>query len=208
MSLADVSRSRVSSVGLTPNPVDAGKSVITTVGLSTVTAKGFTAPASGWTGSGPYTQTVAVSGITTSGSYIVFVDPTASLMQRAAEYNAVIRVSAVSGGVALTALGIRPDVDLPMRIVDGAMDAAAVTVSSWSGSGPWTATATLPWKARTAAAGPVSGSTDAQAQAVIEGGVHVSAISGSTVTLRAMFKDPGAVTLGVVYLRRPLNAFK
>lgn len=205
MSLSDVSRSRVSSVGLTPNPVDAGKTVIATVGLSTVTAKGFTAPASGWTGSGPYTQTVSVSGITTSGAYLVFVDPSATLLQRVAEYNAIIHASATTDGVVLTALGIRPDEDLPMRIVDGAMEAASVSVSSWSGSGPWTATVTLSSNAGTAVAGPVSGSSDAQAEAVIEGGIHVSAVSGATVTLRAMFTNPGAVTLGVAFLRRPLN---
>lgn len=200
MSLSDVSRSRVVSVGMTPNPVDTGASVLVDVGIETTTAKGFTVPANGWTGSGPYTQTVSQPGITSAGEYIVFVDPTATLLQRAAEYNAVLRASVSDGRIILTAMGIRPSEDLPMCIVDGMMQVASVTVFSWSGSGPWTATVTLPSSAGTAVAGPVSGTSDAQAEAFSEGGIHVSAVSGSTVTLRAMFASPGTLTLGVLYL--------
>lgn len=200
MSLSDVSRSRIASVGMTPNPVNAGASVLVDVGIETTTARGFIVPASGWSGSGPYTQTVSLSGISSTGEYIVFVDPTATLLQRAAEYNAVLRASISDSGMTLTALGVRPTEDLPMRIVDGMMQVASVTIPSWSGSGPWTATATLPSSAGTAVAGPVSGTSDAQVEAIIDGGVHVSAVSGSTVTLRAMLSAPGAVTLGVLYL--------
>lgn len=193
--MSDVSDYRLESVSMTPDPVDAGRSVVASVGLTIVTARDVSATASGWTGSGPWVQTIAV---TTGASGAVYTDHTATVEQRRQEADAALTASVVSGGIRLTAYGRKPTSSIPMRVTDGPMRTVAVTASSWSGSGPWTATVALPRGAHTAMAGPVSGSSD-QAT-VIACGIHVSAVSGSTVTLRALWAKPPSVRVGIAYL--------
>lgn len=194
----------VSSIGLTPNPISAGGSFLVSVGFRDITAFGYTLSAASWSGTGPYTQTLAVDqSITGSSEFTVFGDHTMSISQRMAEYNAVIRAEVTSAGrVLFTALGDKPDEDIPLRILAGSPPkTTTVQVSSWSGSGPWTATVGVGSAMQTALCGAVSGSDDPSASQVLDCGIHVSAVSGATVTLRAMLAKPeGTITLGVVGL--------
>lgn len=197
---SDVSRSSVSSISLTPNPVSVGASVLVSVGTSQTPAYGLAAPAWAWTGTGPYTQSVTVTGAT-ADAYVLMGDPSASVDQRNAEYAAVITGSLSSGVLTLTAHGVLPTVDIPLRLVEGPMPATSVSVpvSSWSGSGPWIATVTIPGGS-VAVAGPASGSSASDAKAIYDCGIHVSAVSGKTCTLRAMYVKPtAAITVGIAY---------
>lgn len=199
MSLSTVYRSSVSSVALSPNPVSVGASVLVSVGVSQTPAYGLVASASSWTGTGPYTQTITVTGAT-ADAYVLMGDPSATVEQRSAEYAAVITGSISSGVLTLTAHGVLPTVDIPLRLVGGPMPATSVTVSSWSGSGPWTATVTIPGGS-IAVAGPASGSSASDVEAIHDCGIHVSAVSGRSCTLRAMYAKPSAaLTVGVAYL--------
>lgn len=199
---------RLSHVSMTPNPVDAGSAVLVRVVAVVATCFYATLSASSWTGTGPYTQTLAVDGsVTTTSECTVYVDHTATLDQRMAEFSGLLRAEVVSDGrVLVTALGTEPAEDIPVRIMVGPFplsQAVDVPASSWSGSGPWTATATVGSSVTSALVGSVSGSEDSDAEAVQSIGLHVSAVSGTTVTLRATLAQPTeALTVGILGVRR------
>lgn len=202
--MSDISGATVTAVRLTPNPSSAGGTFLVSVTVREVTARAYTLSAASWAGSGPYTQTIAVDdSITPTGEFMIYGDHTMSVTARIAEFDAGLTAEVTEAGrVLVTALGVKPTVDIPVRIAGGVLpqvQASTVSASAWSGSGPWTATIALGSSAQSAVVGPVSGSDAASAEAVNAFGIHVSDVSGAVVTIRAMLAKPtSAITLGVM----------
>lgn len=186
---------QVLSVSIQPNPASVGQTLLATVTARSVSSRVYILPADAWSGIGPYEMTLAVgSDITPDTECIVYGDHAMTLLQRVSEYNALIRAEILSAGrVRFTALSIRPTEDIRVRIITGMfplMASVAVPASAWQGSGPWTASVDVGRSIGSAVVGAVSGSTDAQAEGLTDAGIHVSAVSGSTVTLRAILSKP------------------
>lgn len=78
-------------------------------------------PASGWAGSGPYTQTVAVPGILSTDDPIADVDMSAATVNTAADIQAawtqVDRIDTADGSVTAVCFAVKPAVDIAVRIM-------------------------------------------------------------------------------------------
>ena len=188
-----ISVSTIAHMGLQPNPASVQQTILIQVRVSTVTSRLVTVPASGWQGTGPYWQDVIVSGVSVGDELVVYVDHTASLMQRVAECNSILRASIVSSNtVRVHALSIKPKVDIPIRITSGMTPVRLVTVPavSWQGTGPWIATVDVGTALATAVAGPIDSASDEQVQCFVDSGIHVMRLSGNNVTFRAVLEKP------------------
>lgn len=111
-----------------------------------------------------------------------------------AEYNASLRVVYTSDRhVRVWALQSIPDTDIPIRVsLEGLPlhQEITLTAAGWTGEGPWTQTVTLSSAPVNAVIGPWEGMTDAAVLAMADAIISVSAVSGTSVTVRAVGEKP------------------
>lgn len=157
-----------------------------------------------WQGSGPYHCDLTFPSVHTTSDSIVYVDHIATVEQRYAELSAVMH--AVTQGdrlVRVYALGKRPICDIPIKLTTRAMknmETITLASGSWQGSGPWTQTVTLQHSVEDAVIGPCDASTNAMATEIARCGISVSALSGTSMTVRAILNCPTvSLTMGVWY---------
>ncbi len=150
--------------------------------------------ASRWSGSGPYYQDLEMPGVLTTTDALFYVSHTASVDARMAEYNGVFKAGIQSDRlVRVYALGTKPSVDVPVKVSMGGLSMYTelnISASSWTGTGPYTATATVSATPANATLGTWSGMTDTAVEVMTNAIMSVSAISGSTVTLRCLGEKP------------------
>ena len=134
---------------------------------------------------------------------MAFVSHTADVMQRTAESNAILR--AVPNGdrvVRFYALMYKPSYDIPVTIAVGGLQMhkeISLPASSWSGSGPWTQNVSVPQGATDAVIGQWEGMTAEAVEQMMSAMIHVSAINGTTITVRAIGEKP-TITLNPMLL--------
>lgn len=200
--MSTISSIRVSFVGLEPNPVGVKESFLIQASLRVVDVGEYTIPATSWQGTGPYYADVSVP-LAGSEELIAYVADFATLDQRIAEYNALLKAEENGTGVMrFWATSVKPTADIPIKVITGMFNnAEAVTVQSsqWQGEGPWTCTLDMGHEVRTATCAMADGMSAEEAQAFIDAGIHVAGVSGNTVTLRAMLSKPAiAIKVGVL----------
>ena len=200
--MSTVSAVVIEHIGVTPSTVGVGQTFMVSVTPRLLQATLHTAPASAWTGTGPYVETIAVDGVGMSSEAIAYVDHNATLEQRMAEYNGLLQGTIVSDGqVQLKALSILPKEDIPIRVMSGPFPyhtTVSVPVSAWTGTGPWMAAVTLSKGLKTAVCGMTELASDSVAEAFERAGIHVCSLSGYTLVFRALFEKPTiALTIGV-----------
>lgn len=159
--------------------------------LHTVNATLF---ANGWMGAGPYYQDLDVPMIYPGTEAIAFVAESATVAQRASEYNALLQ--AVYDGnrrLRVYAHSIKPRENIPIKVTTRPFmtyKSFTLTVSGWQGSGPWTQTIDIGETVANAVIGSDERNSAEQVQAFAEAIIGVSAISGSMVTVRAIGTKP------------------
>lgn len=200
--MSTISSIAVSFVGLEPNPVGVRESFLIQAAFRVIDVGEYTIPATSWKGTGPYYADVSVP-LAGKEELVAYVADFATLDQRVAEYNALLRAEENGTGVMrFWATSIKPKVDIPIKVITGMFShAEAVTVqpSQWQGSGPWTCTLDIGHQVRTALCAMTDGMTAEEAGAFIDAGIHVAGVSGNTVTLRAMLSKPSiTVPVGIL----------
>lgn len=147
-----------------------------------------------WLGTGPYYMDKDVPSVYADTEAIAYVNHTATVLQRMSEYNAVLRV--VPNGdrkVRIYALSIKPREDIPIKVSIGGFrmhQVISLPASGWTGSGPWTQNVSVQNGAVDAVIGQHEGMTAQAVEQMMYGMLHVSAISGNTVTVRVIGKKP------------------
>jgi hypothetical protein len=200
--MTEISSIAVSMVGMEPNPIGVKESFLISVAFRVIDVGEYTIPVTAWKGTGPYYADISVP-LAGKEELISYVADFATLDQRVSEYNALIKAEENGTGVLrFWAISIKPKVDLPIKVITGMFsntDVETVQTSQWQGSGPWTCTLDLGHPVRTALCGMTEGMTAEQARAFIYAGIHVSATSGNTVTLRAMLSKPSmGIPIGIL----------
>ena len=200
--MSTISSIAVSFVGLEPNPVGIRESFLIQAAFRIIDVGEYTIPVTAWKGTGPYYADISVP-LAGKDELIAYVADFATLDQRVAEYNALLRAEENGTGVMrFWATSVKPKVDIPIKVITGMFsNAEVVTVqpSQWQGSGPWTCTLDMGHQVRTASCAMTDGMTAEEARAFIDAGIHVSGVSGNTVTLRAMLSKPSiAIPIGVL----------
>lgn len=150
--------------------------------------------ANGWLGTGPYYQDLDVPMIYPGTEAIAFVAESATVAQRASEYNALLQ--AVYDGnrrIRVYAHSIKPNENIPIKVTTRPFDmykSFTLTAAGWQGSGPWTQTVDIGQTVANAVIGSDERNSTEQVQAFTEAIIGVSAISGSMVTVRAIGTKP------------------
>lgn len=149
---------------------------------------------SGWVGTGPYHIDLKMPGIHPNTEVLTFVSHQASVSQRQAEINAILRAAPLGDRmVRVEALAIRPDEDIPITMAIGGLQMHTIlnlTAQGWTGTGPWTQDVTVPANAVEAVIGQWEGMTSDAVLQMANARLHVSAINGTTVTVRAIGRKP------------------
>lgn len=147
-----------------------------------------------WLGSGPYYIDLDLPFYHDGADAMVWVNHRATDAQRYHEMVGRLKTSVISDRVIrVSALGMRPRVDIPLRIKKGVLDMNQVITldkDDWVGDGPWTQDVTISSSATDAILGVYESNTDSQVNAYVEGKIFVSAISGTTVTVRCIGDKP------------------
>ena len=155
-----------------------------------------------WTGNPPHID-FDVPIARTTAELFAFVPHTATVEQRIAEMEGRLIVSLLSDRVLrITATGTVPKCILPIRIALGGLSTIEnkTLSTTWEGSGPWTQNVSLTATPANIVMGMAEGMTSAQSEEYASAGLHVSAVNGSTVTVRAIFKKPTIqIPVGLLY---------
>lgn len=157
-----------------------------------------------WVGTGPWHQDITSPIVTADRELVAFVPHTATVQQRHAEVHALLRVETIGDRrVRVTASGVKPRINVPIRLALGGLDmqeTVTLKASGWTGSGPWYQSVSLSDDIVDGIIGVTEGTTNAQVQAIASAGIFPSAISGSTLTVRAQYAKPSIdLTVGVRY---------
>lgn len=200
--MSTISSVAVAFVGLEPNPIGVKESFLIQAAFRIIDVGEYTVPVTAWKGTGPYYADISVP-LAGKDELIAYVADFATLDQRVAEYNALLRAEENGTGVMrFWATSIKPRVDIPIKVITGMFsNAEVVTIQSsqWQGNGPWTCTLDMGHQVRTASCAMTDGMTADEARAYIDAGIHVAGVSGNTVTLRAMLSKPSmAIKVGVL----------
>jgi len=157
-----------------------------------------------WSGS-PAHIDLTVPFVHTNREVMVFVPYYADEEQRMAEYKARMSASIYADRtLRITANGSTPRVAIPIKITLGGLetikDDITLSKDSWTGDGPWIQTFSLPEAPENVIIGLPSGVSADAAKAYAEAVIHASAVSGSTVTVRALYSKPTEnIPIAVLY---------
>lgn len=156
----------------------------------------------------PYTVNIDVPMLNGSAEAVVYVPHTATIPQRVAEQEARMVASVVSDRIiSVVATGMKPEIEIPLRITLGGfsmIETHTLSASGWgsSSTGPWTQDITLADTPQSALVGMAGTITSEQSDAYVKAGLHVSAVDADskTVTVRAIYSKPSvAIPVSVMY---------
>lgn len=155
-----------------------------------------------WTGTGPYYYDLPTDLGMEYSDGLIWVSCTATPQQRAAEYNALITVVSSTEDVRLCAYGIKPKDDIPIIISRGypsMHESVTLQANGWTGTGPWVQSIVMANPVMDGVLTISENTTTEQAVAFAKAGISVSAVSGYTVTVRAIMSKP-TVDLPVILI--------